>query len=255
MIPHIAVIVTDAERRIQWVNDAFSDLTGFSFQEAVGKKPGQLLQGPLTEPEKVNRIRKGLEGFIPFREEITNYRKNGEVYRCRLVIHPIYNDQNDLTNFIAFEADAKEVKDLDIPLLNLKNKYQSSSLKGPDGAGLYKRLEALMEVERLYLDPRISLKELSDRLKTNTKYLSQVVNLHFGDNLQVFINHYRIEEARRKLLEEEFSNLTLFGIALQCGFKNKSTFYKVFKQATGKTPMEFVRNQKKKSFLGKNRKP
>ncbi|MBK7410119.1 MAG: helix-turn-helix domain-containing protein [Saprospirales bacterium] len=253
MTPHIAVIITDSARKIQWVNDDFTHITGFSFQEAVGKKPGQLLQGPLSEPEAVKRIRKGLEGFIPFQEEITNYRKNGEVYRCRLVIHPIYNEHNDLTNFIAFEADAEQVEDLYLPMLELKNKYQSSSLKGQEGAELYSSLKQLVQEGRLYLNPKLSLKDLSDALNTNTKYLSQVVNLHFGNNLQVFINQFRIEEAKRKLLEEELSNLTLYGIAMQCGFKNKSTFYKVFKQATGKTPLEYIRQHKKKEFIQQTR--
>lgn len=253
MIHEIAIVVTDAERRIQWVNDAFSRLTGFSFLEAVGKKPGQLLQGPHTEPEVVRRIRKGLESFLPLQEDITNYRKNGEEYCCRLVIHPIFNDQNVLTNFIAFEADKKDVEHLDVPALKLKNKYLSSSLKGPDGAELYSRLQGLMTEERLFLDPHIGLKELADRLNTNTKYLSQVVNLHSGKNLQIFINEYRINEAKQKLMKEELSNLTLYGVAMQCGFKNKSTFYKVFKQLTEKTPMEFIREEKKKAFLEQNR--
>jgi PAS domain S-box-containing protein len=253
MIPYIAVIVTDSERKIQWVNDDFTHLTGYSFQEVIGKKPGEVLQGTATEPEAVKRIRKGLEGHIPFKEEITNYRKNGEPYLCRLVIHPIYNEHNVLTNFIAFEVDVEKVGDKEIPLLEFKNKYQSSSLKGEDGIELFNRLKSMMQEGRYYLDPKLSLKSLSDTLKTNTKYLSQVVNLHYGDNLQVFINRYRIEDAKGKLLRDELSNLTLYGIAMQCGFKNKSTFYKVFKQMTGKTPQEFIRDHKKKEFMRKAR--
>ena len=253
MPPIIAVIVTDAHRRIQWVNDDFMQITGYSFQEVVGKKPGDLLQGPSTETDVVKRIRKGLEGHIPFREEITNYRKNGEPYLCRLVIHPIFNEKNELTNFIAFEVDAGLVGDQEVPLLEFRNKYQSSSLKGEDGAELFNKLKQAMGDEKLFLNPKLTLKSLSDLLETNTKYLSQVVNLHYGDNLQVFINQYRIEEAKRKLLEDELSNLTFFGIGMQCGFKNKSTFYKVFKQATGKTPLEFIREYKKKEFIKKTK--
>ncbi|MCB0683544.1 MAG: helix-turn-helix domain-containing protein, partial [Saprospiraceae bacterium] len=58
------------------------------------------------------------------------------------------------------------------------------------------------------------------------------------------LNSYRIEEAKQKLIQRQFGNLTLYGIAMQCGFKNKSTFYKVFKQLTGKTPLEFVRHRR-----------
>ena len=59
MIPNIAVIVTDAQKNILWVNDDFTEITGYSFQEVQGKKPGSLLQGPHTEVEAVKRIRKG----------------------------------------------------------------------------------------------------------------------------------------------------------------------------------------------------
>lgn len=241
MTPQIAVIVTDANRSIQWVNPDFTEITGYNQWEVVGRKPGQLLQGPESEPEAVMRIRKGLEAMIPFKDQITNYRKNGEKYQCRLVIYPIFNEQKELTNFIAFEIDADVADDADLTLMNLKGKYQSSSLKGPEAAKLYFELKDLLEKETLYLDPNLNLKELADRLKTNTKYLSQVVNFHYGDNLQVFINSYRVKEARLKMLEDGYQNLTLFGIAMLCGFKNKSTFYKVFKQHCNQTPMEYLK--------------
>jgi len=241
MAPLIAVIVTDSNRRIQWVNQDFTEITGYNQWEAVGRKPGSLLQGPESEPEAVLRIRKGLEAMIPFKDQITNYRKNGEKYQCRLVVYPIFNDEKTLTNFIAFEIDADVTDDIHLTLLSLKEKYQSSSLKGPEAAKLYFDLKELLEQETLYLDPNLNLKLLADRLKTNTKYLSQVVNFHYGDNLQVFINSYRVKEARLRMLDEENKNLTLFGIAMLCGFKNKSTFYKVFKQHCNQTPMEFLK--------------
>lgn len=253
MSPYLAVIVTDANKKIQWVNDDFLRITGYSFQEVVGKKPGDLLQGPLSEPEVVKKIRRGLEGHVPIVEEITNYRKNGEAYTCRLAIHPIFDEQNNLTNFIAFEADMGELKGEVAPVLRMKNKYLSSSLKGSDGAQLFNALKSLLEEEKRYLDPKLSLKTLADLLHSNTKYLSQVVNLHYGDNLQAFINHYRVEEAKRKLEEEDHAKLTLYGIATQCGFRNKSTFYKVFRQLTGRTPLEYVRDRKKKAYIGKKR--
>lgn len=250
MSSHIAVIVTDANRRIQWVNDGFLQITGYSFQEVLGRKPGDLLQGPLSEPEVVKRIRRGLDGHIPLVEEITNYRKNGEAYICRLVIHPIFDQEHNLTNFIAIEADKGELNGDELPpILQLKNKYLSSSLKGSDGDSMFNALKRMMEEERLYRDPGLSLKTLAVRLNTNTKYLSQVVNVHFGGNLQVFLNHYRVEEAKSRLLDEELSGLTLYGVAMQCGFRNKSTFYKAFRHATGLTPLEFVRDHKKKAFL------
>ena len=98
-----------------------------------------------------------------------------------------------------------------------------------------------MENEKLFLDPNLSLKEVADQLHTNTKYLSQVVNHHAGCNFQFFINTYRVKEVKSMITSDDYHNLTLFGIALQCGFKNKSTFYKVFKEISGQTPKEYIK--------------
>lgn len=248
MAQDIAIILTDARRKIIWVNDGFTNITGYTLTEVIGKSPGRLLQGPNTEREAVNRIRKHLASQVPFKDEIINYRKNGEEYVCRLVIHPIFNNQQELTNYIAFEVDGDEVpEETDLSLFQLEEKYRSSSLKGAKEIKLYHRLRRLMETEKLYLDPDLTLRTVADRLNTNTKYLSQVVNHHAGKNFQHFLNTYRIREVKEKICNDSFQHLTLFGIALQCGFKNKSTFYKVFKEITGTTPRNYLRSRQLES--------
>lgn len=242
MVPNIAVILTNAEKRIMWVNDDFTQITGYSLEEALGQSPGQLLQGPATEPDAIENIRKGLQQKVPFRSELTNYRKNGEPYLCRLVIHPVFDHQQQLTNYIAFEVDGNFVtEEVPLPLLDLREKYSSSSLKGIEELRLYVKMRQLVEQEKLYLSPSLSLREVASQLDTNTKYLSQVVNHHAGCNFQHFINRYRIEEVKEKIKDGQFANLTLFGIARQCGFQNKSTFYKVFKEITDQTPKEYLK--------------
>jgi PAS domain S-box-containing protein len=240
MVPHIAVILTDKERKILWVNQDFVEMTGYALDEVIGRSPGQILQGPGSEREAINRIRKGLENKVPLKEQIINYRKNGEPYICKLVIHPIFGREQELTHFIAFEVDGDIIDNEEaMPLMGLSQKYSSSSLKGVEEVKLYFKLKDLLQKEKLYLDPNLSLKNVADRLATNTKYLSQVVNNHSGKNFQYFINSYRVSEAKKQIMDSDNNNLTLYGIALQCGFKNKSTFYKVFKEITGQTPREF----------------
>lgn len=242
----IAVILTDAQGRILWVNSGFTALTGYSLQEAVSHKPGRLLQGDGTDPADVVHIRRALEAKISFQHEILNYRKDGRPYQCRLVIHPIFDHNNNLCNFIAFEVDGEKADQskLPLPLLKLDDKYTSSSLKGVDEVELYLRLKEYMEREQPYLDPNMTLKGAAEHLNTNTKYLSQVVNHLSYHNFQYFINTFRVEEAKRKLLCSEYDHLTLYGIGLQCGFKNKSTFYKVFKEVTGMTPRDYIRHHR-----------
>jgi PAS domain S-box-containing protein len=237
----VAVILTDKTRKIIWVNDDFTVITGYSYDEVIGRVPGDLLQGPQTETDAIAEIRKGLRELVPVKSAITNYRKNGQAYLCKLVIHPIFSEHRELTNFIAFEVDGDVVdNEEEIPLLRLDRKYQSSSLRGIDEIRLFTRITNILNIERLFLDPNLSLKSLADALDTNTKYLSQVVNHCSGHNFQNFLNRYRVEEVKRLLCDNEHAHLTLFGIAQECGFKNKSTFYKVFKEITQQTPKEFL---------------
>lgn len=244
-IPDVAIILTDANRQILWVNEDFTNITGYPLNEVIGKKPS-ILQGVNTESEVVARIREKLSQhpLQSFKEEITNYRKNGEEYICRLVIHPIFDLNQQLSNFIAFEVDGSKIKDdSDIPMMQLSGRafrYPTSPLTNHQELGLFTKLVHVVESEQLFLDPKLKMVTLANRLKTNTRYLSQVVNHQTGDNLARFINRYRVEEVKKKIVDESYRYLTTFAIANMCGFNTKSTFYKCFKEITHQTPKEYI---------------
>lgn len=237
----VAVILTDAERRILWVNQDFESITGYQLQEVIGKSPGAILQGPRSEADAIERIRKGLSAGNSFKETLTNYRKNGDPYICKLVVHPIYNSVKELVNYLAFEVDGNEVADeSQIPMMNLNSKYRTSSLRGLEEIRLYEDIQLLMKDEQLYLDPNLTLRKLAERMETNTKYLSQVINHFGGVNFLGFINGYRIERVKHHIRRGDHHEHTFFGVAQRCGFKNKSTFYKVFRDKEGITPSRFA---------------
>lgn len=237
----VAVILTDAERRILWVNHDFESITGYKYQEIVGKSPGAILQGPKTEPEAVQRIREGLSSGESFKDVITNYRKNGDPYICKLVVHPIYNSVKELVNYLAFEIDGDKITDdSDIPMMNLEVKYRTSSLRGLDEIRLFEDIQLIMKEEKAYLDPNLTLRKLAIRMDTNTKYLSQVINHFGGINFLTYINAFRVEEVKKYILRGEHREHTYYGVAQRCGFKNKSTFYKVFRDHEGMTPSKYA---------------
>jgi len=242
---NVAIILTDADRKILWVNDVFTTMTGYTLPEVIHKKPS-LLQGANSNHQIVEEMRYCLEQGIAFKNEITNYRKSGAPYQCRLVVHPIRNAEGVITNFLAFEVDASiAADDSQHDVMNFSSKYQTSSLKGVKSLELYDRLRRAMKADQLHLDASLNLPQLAEMLDTNTKYLSQVVNHHYGNNLQQFVNEYRVNEAKLRLVNDEYANLTYFAIGQLCGFKNKSTFYKVFKKFTDCTPHEFVLQKKR----------
>ena len=99
------VILTDAARRIEWVNDAFTRLTGWTLPEVAGKTPGQVLQGPETDPATVRFMREKLDRGEGFSTEVINYDRHGRVYWVALEIQPVLNELGVLTNFTAVERD------------------------------------------------------------------------------------------------------------------------------------------------------
>ncbi|MEM6573577.1 MAG: diguanylate cyclase [Pseudomonadota bacterium] len=102
------ICITDVNGHCEWVNEAFEMLTGFSANEMHGQKPGQLLQGPETDPETVARIAQALEARQPYSCEILNYRRDGLPYWTRLSIFPHFDEHGELTHYMSIQIDVTE---------------------------------------------------------------------------------------------------------------------------------------------------
>jgi PAS domain S-box-containing protein len=105
-----AVLITGADGRLQWANEGFHRITGYTVDEAIGQKPGHLLQGPNTDPATVARIRQCLANEQSFTEEIVNYTKRGRPYWIELKVSPVYDEAGQLSQFIAIESDITDRK-------------------------------------------------------------------------------------------------------------------------------------------------
>ena len=105
-----AVIVTDAARRIVWVNEGFSRITGYQAEEALGRSPGALLQFAGTDATEIDRLRQCLAACRPFRGELLNQGKDGRLYWIDIEIQPIHGQRGELEGFLAIETDVTERK-------------------------------------------------------------------------------------------------------------------------------------------------
>ena len=103
-----AVVITDADGHIEWVNDAFTRLTGIPAAQAIGHVPGHLLQGPETDPETVARMRRHLAAREGFQAELINYSRDGRLYWVALDVQPIRGENGEVQQFIAVKSDITE---------------------------------------------------------------------------------------------------------------------------------------------------
>lgn len=123
-----------------------------------------------------------------------------------------------------------------------RTKYQSMNLSEIEFSDFIGRINSSMEHEKPFLNPEISLPELATLVNIPPYQLSRVINEKFGCNFFDFINGYRVNEIKRKLNDPAFDNLSLLGIAYDCGFNSKSAFNRIFKKMTGLTPSEYKKN-------------
>ena len=102
--PYQALVLTDACQTISWVNQGFTEMTGYGRSYAMGRKPA-FLQGAATSQESLEKIRQSLRNHRSVTETLVNYRKNGEPYTCEVKIIPLKNNQDCITHYLAFERE------------------------------------------------------------------------------------------------------------------------------------------------------
>lgn len=118
-------------------------------------------------------------------------------------------------------------------------RYQGSNLTPGQIEDYKQQLMALLRTDKPFLNPQVSLSDLSGKLSVSSKHLSQVINQSFNKNFFDFINSYRIQEVQKILKESGDDKLTVLEAMYEAGFNSKSSFNTAFKKETGQTPSEF----------------
>ena len=98
-----------------------------------------------------------------------------------------------------------------------------------------------MEVQKLYLNPTLTLSEFARFLKLNPKVVSQQINTGLNKSFNDFVNEYRVDEVKLRLNSSDLERLTILGIAYESGFNSKTTFNRIFKEFTGVAPRDFAK--------------
>ncbi|PUA27449.1 MAG: hypothetical protein B0W54_12790 [Cellvibrio sp. 79] len=115
-------------------------------------------------------------------------------------------------------------------------KYERSALNEEQSSRIAQKIEGAMTKDELYLDSSLSLRKLSGHISVSPNYISQTLNETVGVNFFDYVNRYRVEAAKKLLIEGED---TVLDIAMMVGFNAKSSFYSAFKKETQQTPSGF----------------
>lgn len=108
------VIIADKNGYVSWVNKSYTQLTGYTLEESVGKKPGSFLQGPDTDLKTVQYLSQQIKKGEPFDAEILNYNKRKKMYWVRIQGQPIKNAKNEITGFFALQEDITKEKESEL---------------------------------------------------------------------------------------------------------------------------------------------
>lgn len=103
----------------------------------------------------------------------------------------------------------------------------------------FNKIHSYLIDEKLYLDPLLSMETVASNLGMSKSYFSKLINSYSNYNFSDFINSLRVEQAKKFLSDDEFSQYTIVAIGLECGFNSKSTFYSAFKKFTSETPTTY----------------
>lgn len=118
------VIITDKYEQIEWVNNAFERISGYTLNEIKGRKPGEFLQGSETDPAQVNYIRSQLRQQKSFKAELINYNRHGHKYWINLQVQPVFDEQGKLQQFFSIQTDITAQKKADEALKRSEEQYR-----------------------------------------------------------------------------------------------------------------------------------
>ena len=178
-----SVIITDKDGLIEWVNRAFTRLTGYSQNEVAGKKPGTILQGKDTDPLTRFRIARQLESGNSFSEQILNYKKNGDPYWLDMTISPIKDENGDIEKFISIQNDITD------------------------------RIEIQDKLKESLNEKEVLLKEIHHRVKNNLAVIAGLFYLEMENSEN--------EEVRKVLLDSQ-SRIKSIANVHELIYKNES---------------------------------
>ena len=124
--------------------------------------------------------------------------------------------------------------------LSMKSNSPKEDIQTQSNEAYRQALEEWMEKEKPYLNPDFKLVDLQNVLPMNRTYLSQFIHAEYGCSFYLFVNRYRVEEAKR--LMNENPGMKMADVSASCGFSSPSVFSRTFTAIAGQLPKDWVKN-------------
>jgi len=238
-----AFFVLNAAQNLTWVNTPFSIISGHIPLEIIGL-PFSTLGNPMLFKNNFNSIKTNVTQSNPYRGKGHFILANGETALCYLDIRPVFDKKKQVKNYIAYGIDAQSLQNFALSeveqsvIKNIENNFPKLTLEQVHV--LWSKILNLIQNEGMYRTANLRLKDMAYALRTNTTYISEVIN-HFSSlNFNLLINQYRVIEAKKQLILPENQHLKIDAIGEKCGFGSRATFYRAFKSELNMTPKQFI---------------
>lgn len=124
-----------------------------------------------------------------------------------------------------------------------KGRYLKSTLSSARQAEIHQKLIRAMNEQKLFLNPELTLTQLAEALAVHPHHLSQVINSQEAKTFYDFINTWRVNQFKKIAAEPANQKYTLLALAFECGFNSKTAFYRNFKNLTGQSPTQYLKEQ------------
>jgi PAS domain S-box-containing protein len=184
------VIIQDRHRIVQWVNNAFLNLTGYTQQECIGRFIGDICDGPATDPETLRYVKQQVERCKPYRIETLNYKKNGDTYWSDVSSQPVFNEQGEVVRYFSIATDITQRKLLERQLEREQHERQititAATLKAQENERSAVSRELHDNVNQVLTTVKLYTEMVRDGVVNPTEVLNKSIQL-----LQSSINDIR----------------------------------------------------------------
>ena len=198
-----SVIICDRDGLIEWVNDSFLEMSGFSKEELIGKKPGHMLQGPETDQETITYLANQIKKGLPFNCEIVNYNKKKQKYWVRIHGQALHNKSGEIIKYFAIEEDITLEKEFNQQLIESENRLTSLIENLQSGILLEDENRKIVIVNKKFCT-LFGVEQEPESMKGVDCEMAAQNTKHFFKNSEDFLNRIdEILQKKEKVIAEE----------------------------------------------------